>query len=77
MTVVFVTFIAMMVFILLMSVGVLLGRKPIQGSCGGLSNINGMEKCELCGGSAQKCEELSSELKGTLPRAVDAMRKKQ
>lgn len=32
--------------ILIMSVGVLLKRKPIQGSCGGIANLMG--SCDIC-----------------------------
>lgn len=32
--------------ILVMSVGVLFKRKPIQGSCGGISNLMG--SCDIC-----------------------------
>ena len=34
------------VTILIMSVGVLFKRKPIQGSCGGISNLMG--SCDIC-----------------------------
>ena len=67
MTVLLITFAAMAAFFVLMSVGVLFGGKPIQGSCGGLNNITGMETCELCGGSPAKCDELSVQ-------TTDAMR---
>ena len=43
-------------FFVFMSVGLLMGGKPIKGSCGGLANVDGLETCELCGGSPQKCE---------------------
>ena len=42
-----------------LSIGVLLGGKPIQGSCGGLNNFAGGGACELCGGDRDKCDELS------------------
>jgi len=44
-----------------MSIGVMFGRKPISGSCGGLNNRNGGGTCELCGGNPNKCEENDSE----------------
>ena len=44
----------------LMSIGVIMGRNPVQGSCGGLNNIQGMDECELCGGSRNKCEQLNT-----------------
>lgn len=50
--------IAMLVFplvILAMAIGVVLKRKPITGSCGGLNNLNGgSKKCEICGVEAQE-----------------------
>lgn len=38
-----------------MAVGVLAGRKPIQGSCGGISAMTGGD-CPVCGGNPAKCE---------------------
>ena len=43
-----------------LSAGVLLGGKPIQGSCGGLNNFADGGSCELCGGSQDKCDELNT-----------------
>lgn len=40
-----------------MSVGVMMGRKPISGSCGGLGAMGISKSCDICGGSPQKCEE--------------------
>jgi hypothetical protein len=49
-----------------MAVGVMFGRKPISGSCGGIANT-GVSKgpCEFCGGDPNACEspELSVEAK--------------
>lgn len=55
-----ISFLVMAMVILMMSVGVLMGRKPVQGSCGGLNKIDGMGECELCGGDTRKCEELGA-----------------
>ena len=46
-----------------MAVGVIMGRKPIAGSCGGVGAALGEEDyvCELCGGDEAKCEELKTE----------------
>ena len=53
------TFIATFVILLLivagMAIGVIMGRKPISGTCGGLNN--GDSSCQLCGGDPKKCEE--------------------
>jgi len=42
-----VTFVALTLFIFLMALGVLMGRKPLQGSCGGLGKLMG-KTCEFC-----------------------------
>lgn len=41
----------------IMAVGVIMGRKPITGSCGGLSAIGMKEACDVCGGNDDKCRE--------------------
>jgi hypothetical protein len=53
MTIFLVTFLIMAVVIVIMSVGVLFGRKPVQGSCGGMNNIIGLKECEICGEPTQ------------------------
>lgn len=40
---------------LAMSVGILAGRKPIKGSCGGMSAMTGAD-CPVCGGDGSKCD---------------------
>lgn len=53
-------FITMLVFglvIAAMAVGVLVGRSPIKGSCGGMGALGVDAACEICGGSPQRCEE--------------------
>lgn len=39
-----------------MAVGVLFGRKPITGSCGGMSAIGMVSDCDICGGNKEICE---------------------
>ena len=46
-----------------LAAGILMGRKPIQGSCGGLNNFTEGGGCELCGGSRDKCEDFNAEVK--------------
>ena len=43
--------------VIAMSVGVLCGRSPIKGSCGGLSALGMKQGCEICGGDDKKCEK--------------------
>jgi len=45
-----VSFVVILVAMLAMAVGVMAGRKPISGSCGGL---NGSGGCELCSNRGQ------------------------
>lgn len=40
-----------------MSIGVIMGRKPLAGSCGGMAALGMKLDCEICGGDARKCEE--------------------
>lgn len=40
-----------------MSVGVIFGRKPISGTCGGIGALGISSSCDICGGNTQKCEE--------------------
>ncbi|OMH33700.1 (Na+)-NQR maturation NqrM [Motiliproteus sp. MSK22-1] len=46
------------IFILAMSVGVIMGRKPIKGSCGGVGAALGEKDyiCPVCGDDPDKCE---------------------
>ena len=45
---------------IVMSVGLMFGRKPIAGSCGGLKALEANVECELCGGDLEKCPEANS-----------------
>ena len=51
------------ILIALMAIGVLMGRKPIAGSCGGVGAALGEEnyECEICGGDPIKCDETSNQ----------------
>ncbi|TBR45125.1 (Na+)-NQR maturation NqrM [Marinomonas agarivorans] len=49
----------MLLVVIAMSVGVLLGRKPISGSCGGMSALGMEVACDICGGDTAKCEKES------------------
>lgn len=58
--IVFAAFALMLLAVLGLAAGVLAGRKPIAGSCGGIGAV-GLEKtCTICGGDTQKCEDASS-----------------
>ena len=59
MTVFILSFLVMLGIVIAMSVGVLLGRKPIKGSCGGMSALGIGTACDICGGDTSKCESES------------------
>lgn len=40
-----------------MAIGVLLGRKPLSGSCGGMAALGMDTACEICEGDTAKCVE--------------------
>lgn len=43
-------------FFLTMAVGVLMGRKPIAGSCGGLAQVGLNGECKVCGKTPGSCD---------------------
>ncbi len=44
-----ITFLALMLVVAAMAIGVIFGRRPIKGSCGGLNNVTGLEQeCPIC-----------------------------
>lgn len=47
------------VLVAAMAIGVIFGRQPIKGSCGGMSALGLKENCEICGGDRNKCDEAS------------------
>ena len=54
-----------------MSVGVLLGRKPISGSCGGMSAIGMEAACDVCGGDKTKCDTEVKKVKKAAENKAD------
>ncbi len=62
-----ITFFAMAIFISIMAVGVIFGREPLKGSCGGLNKVGIDGKCEICGKEPDSCETADS---GTTKKAT-------
>mgnify|MGYP003625871536 CR=1 FL=1 len=58
MTTLLIVFIVMVLFVVFMSAGILLGGKPISGSCGGMSAVGMKGACDVCGGDLQKCDSI-------------------
>ena len=52
-------FLILVVVVAGMSIGVLHGREPISGSCGGLNNLGVDGACEICGGDPARCDQES------------------
>jgi hypothetical protein len=68
------TFVILLAVVAAMSIGVMRGRAPISGSCGGLNNLGVDGACEICGGNPAKCEQQESP-EAAPPRFYDATRK--
>ena len=49
-------FVVVTVLVAGMAIGVMLGRKPISGSCGGMKALGMDVECEICGGNPTLCE---------------------
>ncbi|HQV80349.1 MAG: (Na+)-NQR maturation NqrM [Moraxellaceae bacterium] len=56
MTIFLVSLVAIVLMIVLMAVGVMMGKEPLKGTCGGLNRIMGDRDCPVCGGDTQKCD---------------------
>jgi len=51
------TFIILGLIIVAMSVGVLMGREPIAGSCGGMAALGMDVACDICKGDKSVCDD--------------------
>lgn len=65
------------VLISIMAIGVLLGKKPITGSCGGVAAALGEKDytCEICGDDPNKCDEISAVSSTLYKNAADTKNK--
>ena len=55
MTTIVLAFTGMLIVVAIMAVGVLFGRKPIAGSCGGIAQLGLSGECQICGRKPQDC----------------------
>lgn len=71
-------FAAILIVVAAMSVGVIFGRKPIAGSCGGMASLGMDTACDICGGDKSICDDEDKkqqriqELEKAAELAVDA-----
>jgi uncharacterized protein len=58
-----ISLVVLLVIVAAMSIGVIMGRKPISGSCGGVGAALGEKDyvCDICGGDPNKCDENSDQ----------------
>lgn len=73
MTIWIIAFVFMLLVMSAMAIGVILGRKPIAGSCGGLNQLGLKDGCDICGGKDKVCEE-ESRKRGSARRRSDESR---
>ena len=54
-------FVVLLLIMAGMAVGVIMGRKPLKGSCGGVGAALGETDytCDLCGDDPNKCDEIN------------------
>ncbi|HBK17603.1 MAG: (Na+)-NQR maturation NqrM [Gammaproteobacteria bacterium TMED134] len=79
MTTLILTFAAMLLLTAAMAVGVIFGRKPIAGSCGGMKALGMETECEVCGGQPELCKTGTgkalpgSKLRGPSPQEIKGL----
>ena len=49
-------FIILSILMVAMAIGVIMGRKPIAGSCGGIAALGMDTACDICKGDAAICD---------------------
>ncbi len=52
---------AFVLFFVFMSLGLLIKKQPLKGSCGGVASLMGNDDCEICGGDPNKCESVKDQ----------------
>jgi len=71
------SFLFMLIIVGGMAVGVMFGRKPIAGSCGGLKTLGMNVQCEICGGDPNACETSKGSVADPKGLAAEAVRGKR
>lgn len=68
------TFVFLLLMVGIMAIGVISGRQPITGSCGGLNNLGIDGACEICGGDTSKCENAVDQLDPSKDKPTSSVR---
>ncbi len=55
---------------LLMGIGYMFKKQPLKGSCGGVANLMGDERCSFCGDDPNKCDSVVAEQQDTALKAA-------
>lgn len=74
MTIWIIAFAFMLLIMAAMAIGVIMGRKPITGSCGGLNRLGLKNGCDICGGKDEVCEEENRKRQASARRRSDESR---
>ena len=56
-----ITFSVFLLFFLFMGLGYMVKKQPLKGSCGGVANLMGDEKCSFRGDDPNKCDSMVAE----------------
>ncbi|MDX1400608.1 MAG: (Na+)-NQR maturation NqrM [Kiloniellales bacterium] len=67
-----ITFLVLLLAVGGMAVGVIVSGRRITGSCGGLSAVQGVDRCGVCGRDLQDPDERDCERQGTGTRGMSA-----
>lgn len=66
------TFVFLLAILAAMAIGVMRGRPPISGSCGGLNNLGVDGACEICGGNPARCDQQQDRSSASMAKFYDA-----
>lgn len=53
-----ITFSVFLLFFIFMGLGYMIKKQPLKGSCGGVANLMGDERCSFCGDDPNKCDSI-------------------
>ena len=70
-----IAFFAFIIIFIGMAIGLLIQKKPLKGSCGGVARLMGNEDCDICGGNPNKCDESNQDSNTSSDLSYDATKK--